>query len=66
MLKITRNKGESFIIGDDVAVHVFGVKGDEVKIGVEAPKNISVDRMEIREEKMQHRANKEADNGQNS
>lgn len=66
MLKITRNKGESVIIGDDVTVHVFGVKGDEVKIGVEAPKNISVDRMEIREEKMQHRANKEADNGQNS
>lgn len=47
MLILTRRIGESLIIGDDVVVNVLGVKGNQVRIGVEAPKTTSVHREEI-------------------
>ena len=47
MLILTRKVGESLIIGDDVSVVVLGVKGNQVRIGVDAPKSISVHREEI-------------------
>lgn len=47
MLILTRRVGESLIIGDDVVVNVLGVKGNQVRIGVDAPKNVSVHREEI-------------------
>jgi carbon storage regulator len=47
MLILTRRIGESLIIGDDVVVNVLGVKGNQVRIGVDAPKNVSVHREEI-------------------
>lgn len=59
MLKITRNLRESIIIGDDVEVHNLGVTKNGVKIGISAPKHISVDRMEVREEKDRERASQE-------
>ena len=47
MLILTRRVGESLMIGDNVNVTVLGVKGNQVRIGVNAPKDIAVHREEI-------------------
>ena len=47
MLILTRRVGESLRIGDDVSVTVLGIKGSQVRIGVNAPKTISVHREEV-------------------
>ena len=49
MLILTRKIGESFIIGDDVEITVLSVRGNQVKLGVNAPKEIAVHRQEIYE-----------------
>lgn len=47
MLILTRRVGETVMIGDDVVVTVLRVKGNQVRIGVDAPKSVSVQREEI-------------------
>ncbi|MCK5145260.1 carbon storage regulator CsrA [bacterium] len=47
MLILTRKSGESIRIGDDVKITVLSVQGQSVKIGVDAPRNVSVHRQEI-------------------
>jgi carbon storage regulator len=47
MLVLTRKPKESIMIGDDVEVSIVEVKGDQVKLGISAPKNIKVHRKEI-------------------
>ena len=47
MLILTRKTNETLMVGDDVAITVLGVKGNQVRIGVNAPREIAVHREEI-------------------
>jgi carbon storage regulator len=47
MLILTRRIGETLIVGDDVNITVLGVKGNQVRLGINAPKDVSVHREEI-------------------
>lgn len=47
MLILTRRVGESLMIGDEINVTVLGIKGNQVRIGVNAPKDVAVHREEI-------------------
>lgn len=49
MLILTRKVGESIRIGDDVEITTLGVKGNQVRIGISAPKHVSVHREEVYE-----------------
>ena len=49
MLILTRRISESIIVGDDVKITVLGVKGNQVRLGIDAPKNLPVHREEIYE-----------------
>ena len=49
MLILTRRVGETVMIGNDVTVTVLGVKGNQVRVGINAPKNVAVHREEIYE-----------------
>jgi carbon storage regulator len=49
MLVLTRRIGESLVIGDDVVIRVLDVKGDVVRIGVDAPRHVQIHRQEVYE-----------------
>ncbi|MFC5464685.1 carbon storage regulator CsrA [Lederbergia graminis] len=47
MLVLTRKKGESIQIGNDIEITIAAIKGDQVKIGINAPKNVEIHRKEV-------------------
>lgn len=47
MLILTRKKGETIKIGDDIEITITDIQGDQVKIGVDAPKHIEIHRKEV-------------------
>lgn len=49
MLVLSRKKNEKFVIGGNVVVCVIEIRGDKVRLGIEAPKDVAVDRMEVHE-----------------
>lgn len=49
MLILTRRVGETVIVGNDVTVTIVGVKGNQIRIGIGAPKDVSIHREEIYE-----------------
>lgn len=64
MLILTRRVGETVMIGDNVTVTVLGVKGNQVRLGVNAPRDVSVHREEIYERiKREHDSGEESGHG---
>jgi carbon storage regulator len=59
MLVLSRQKDESIIIGDDVEVIIVDVRGDKVRLGITAPKNITVHRREVYEAIQREKKEKE-------
>jgi carbon storage regulator len=50
VLILTRRVGESIVVGDDIVLTVFEVRGDAVRIGIDAPRSVRVNRKEVYEE----------------
>ena len=49
MLVLSRHKDEVIVIGQDIRIQIVDIKGDKVRLGIDAPKNIRVDRLEVAE-----------------
>ncbi len=47
MLALTRKKGESIMINNDIEISILEIRGDQIKIGISAPKNVPVYRKEV-------------------
>ena len=62
MLILTRRIGETLMVGDDVTITVLGVKGNQVRIGVNAPKDVAVHREEIYERIQSENAGNDTEN----
>ena len=47
MLILTRKIGETLVIGDDVTLTILGIKGNQIRVGINAPKDVSIHREEV-------------------
>jgi carbon storage regulator len=50
MLALSRKPGESIVIGNDIEITILEVKGEQVKVGIKAPKNVAIYRKELLEQ----------------
>ena len=62
MLILTRRVGETLVVGDDITITVLGVKGNQVRIGIKAPQDVTVHREEIYERIKQEQNQKNGTN----
>lgn len=53
MLVLTRRLGETIVIGGDIQVTVVAMQGERVRVGVTAPKDVAVDRLEVHERRLE-------------
>ncbi len=56
MLVLSRKKGESIVIGDDIVLTIVEVRGDKIRLGIDAPRDVPVHRKEIRDAILKHEA----------
>jgi carbon storage regulator len=61
MLILTRRAGETVMVGSDITITVLGVKGNQVRIGINAPKDVAVHREEIYERIQSEKAAEKAE-----
>lgn len=52
MLVLTREHGEAIVVGDDITVTVVSILGDKVRLGIDAPREVTVDRSEVRQKRL--------------
>jgi len=64
MLVLSRQKDESIVIGDDIKITIVDVRGDKVRLGIEAPREVSVHRIEVYEAIQREKAAKPKDKPQ--
>ena len=65
MLLLTRRPKEAIIINDNISIRILGIAGNNIKIGIEAPKNLSVHREEVYKKIQQEKAYEKANEGTN-
>ena len=61
MLILTRRVGEALKLGEDITVTVLGVRGNQVRIGIDAPKSVAIQREEIYDTAVTHRTSETGD-----
>jgi carbon storage regulator len=47
MLSLTRGVGETILVGEDIVITVLSVRGDKVRLGIKAPREVAIDRLEV-------------------
>lgn len=55
MLVLSRKKNESFLVGENIVVTVLRIEGDKIKLGIDAPADVEVDRYEVRQAKQREK-----------